>query len=357
MDNIFGFQMASPVNAFHAYQTMLKSGKRAKVLDFNTEEIKPYKIKKFTQETKKADPVKTQKKEYKLEDEEYQEPFSDEKSVEDVSFDDGGGVATKRVFANDIHGRHRKYGKITPVHGVSSQERLSKCVFSSDENELLAALDNDIPTNKFIQSALIDTGYYTLGITKAPTLDIGMVDALVWQCALGNINNVRAILTNGYKVPQSYPGLSPISAALLSKNIEVLKLVLAYHPICSKFINKEDGFGFTPLENCAKMGGIDPYEFALTLIKHGARDVKSEIGTNNTGKKPSALMLCLTNRPYWSVYLFAAILDVSNPYYKDATERTVFDIARETKNIDAIKFLRNYTLKDSNETDSVLRAR
>ena len=54
--------MASPVNAFHAYQTMLQSGKRAKVLDFNTEEIKPYKIKKFTQETKKAEPVKTQKR-------------------------------------------------------------------------------------------------------------------------------------------------------------------------------------------------------------------------------------------------------------------------------------------------------
>lgn len=347
--------MASPVNAFHAYQTMLQSGKRAKVLDFNNTEIKPYKVKKFIKDKEKAAPVKAQKQEYTLDDEEYQEPFSDEESVEDVSFDDGGGEATKRVFANDIHGRHRKYGKIAIVHGISSQEKLNKCVFSSDENELLAALDNDVPTNKFIQSALIDTGYYTLGITKAPKLDIGMVDALVWQCALGNINNVRAILTNGYKVPQSYPGLSPISAALLSKNIEVLKLVLAYHPICSKFINKEDGFGFTPLENCAKMGGIDPYEFAITLIKHGAKDVKIE-NVSRKGGKPSALMLCLMNRPYWTSYLFATILGVSSPYYTDASGRNAFDIAKETKNIDALRLLRNFDLGNLTSTDSVLRA-
>lgn len=346
------------VEAYQAYKAMLESKTPSvKTITIDAGTIKPYKVKKFNKDEFK--PSKTEVKQYKVKEEDFQPPFKTKKSVEDVTERGKGGTVTDRVRINKNTNDYHKYGKFVTAFGTSKNS-VEHCIFSSDENDVLAALDADVSASKLVQSSLIDTGYYTLGITEAPKIDVGMIDAFTWHCMMGNTENVKTIYKRGYKPHSSYPGLNPITASILSKNIEMLKLVLCI-PAIKKIINKKDGMGLTPLQSCAKMVGIDPYEFALVLIKNGATEIGNKDVLNG---KPSAIMLSLLNRASWSVVLFGALLSVSDPLYRDASGRTVMDVARELNNTEAIKMIQNFidngerstsVLKDGSEIDPLVQ--
>jgi hypothetical protein len=269
-----------------------------------------------------------------------------------------GGAATNRY-------RHPKYNELTenevlelnpnlkqtanarfksPFYNEDSKQSLVKSgIFSTDELAVLAALDYGVKTNKAVQSKFIPVGYVSVGLFDAKGVDIGMVDALVWQCYLGCIKNVCAILKQGYTPQKKYAGFNPITAAIAGRNLQVLKIILKYAPI-AEMVNDEDGFGRRAIQVAATVQGIDPFEFAREVINAGGDD-RYKYTSVMKNRKVSAAHLCLMRQccgMSWSPNMFSLILGVTNPWYESPDGESVYALAKRLGNTDAIKMLQYY---------------
>lgn len=229
---------------------------------------------------------------------------------------------------------------VNPFYDEKKWIRGKSGVFSTDEGAVLAALEHGVKTNKAVQSKIIPLGYYEIGLFKdSPSIDVGMVDALCWQCLLGCERNVKLILGygHGYDVPKRYSGLNPITAAIRSKNLQVLKYVLAYLPI-REIVNDKDGFGTRPIQAAASVSGIDPYEFARDLIRAGAND------TGYDGEYSAAMMSVLRDcaGSIWTPNVFGELLSVTDVGYKAKDGETVETLAEKNGNRDALRMIGNF---------------
>ena len=252
-------------------------------------------------------------------------------------------IATVSEVESDEHpGRHpnEQYASgslVSPFYKEDGKLRPESGIFSSDEGAVLAAIDKGVPTNKPVNSRLIPMGTPAIGLFEGREANIGSVDALVWQCWLGNDRNVVNILKAGYKPQSKYNGYNPITAAVMSSNIQVLKDILHYGPI-AKMVNDKDGFGTRPLQAAASIPGIDPYEFAREIVKAGGTD------RDNKNGEFSALMLTLMRRgagAIWTPNIFSEILPVSDLEYK-ANGLTVEELAEKLGNNEAVIMLEYY---------------
>ena len=235
----------------------------------------------------------------------------------------------KGRLTSPFHDEEKAHGVLVSKSGI----------FSTDEGAVTAALEHGVKTNKPVQSSIIPLGYYEIGLFQdSPKVDVGMIDALCWQCLMGCERNVKLILKYGYDVPRGYSGLNPITAALRSKNLEVLKTVLAYPPIRA-LVNKKDGFGTKPLQAAASVPGIDPYEFARELIRAGANDMEHD------GEYSAAMMVLLrcARGAIWTPNIFGEMLSVTDQWYKTKDGETLDSLAKKTGNRDAERMLCNFS--------------
>lgn len=253
-----------------------------------------------------------------------------------------GGAATDLFSNMNYSGNpNRKYSdkKLTsPFCDDTSACNANSGVFSQDLATVEAALSKGVRTNHMVQSKLISLGFMEIGAFEDKSLDYGLVDALVWQCLLGNDLNVRAILKYGYKPLRKYNGLTPITAAILGKNLQCLKLVLAV-PAIRKMVNDADGFGERPIQCAAKISGIDPFEFAREVVTAGGHDRDYKHG------EYSALMLTLIRRgngATWTPNLFAVIQPVSDAWYEAKDGETAHSLAEKIGNLDATRMMENF---------------
>lgn len=237
-----------------------------------------------------------------------------------------------------------KYAEKAMVHPFYKEEKNlneKSGIFSTDEGAVMAALEHGVKTNKPIQSKIIPLGYYSIGLfADAPSIDVGLIDALCWQCMLGCERNVKLILKYGYEVPKKYSGLNPLTAAIKSKNLEVLKIVLAYGPI-REIVNEKDGFGTRPIQAAAMVTGIDPYEFARELIRAGALD--KEIAKYE-GEYNAAMLSLLRNGAgaIWTPNLFGELLSVTDLGYVTKDGEYLETLAEKVGNKDAVRMIQNF---------------
>ena len=259
-----------------------------------------------------------------------------------------GGAATDRFEQpkadelrkdeDELRNPNLQYSKGTlrsPFYPDEDKEeaRVKSGIFSTEELAVAAALDKGVPTNRNVQSKFIPVGYVSVGLFEGKSIDIGMVDALVWQCYLGCARNVEAILRAGYKPQKKYAGYNPITAAIAGRNLQVLKLVLKYAPI-AELVNEKDGFGYRALQSAALVPGIDPFEFAREVINAGGhdRDYKWHGGRDGYRKnEPSAAQLCLMRQSCgmnWSPAMFSLLLGVTDTWYRDQEGHTLAETAR-----------------------------
>jgi len=253
-----------------------------------------------------------------------------------------GGPATDRYDEIDSskHPNEQYKGEGATAFNIdgSGKTTAKGSVFSMEPNEVFAALENGASASRPVQSKLIPVGYESIGFNQSPSVDVGLVDALTWQCLMGNDINVKEILKRGYSVPRKYSGLSPITAAIQGKNIHVLKLVLGI-PELRKYVNRKDGFGNRPLNVAAAIAGIDPYEFARELVKAGATDVDLTDGSY------SAAMTCVLRNgagAIWTPNIFSVILGVTNLGYTTSDGETVKSLAEKTGNKEALRMITNW---------------
>lgn len=246
---------------------------------------------------------------------------------------DSGAIRFTR--AKDLNSKYR--GKVvSPFYSQESKSPLNSGIFSDDENSVCAALSNGVASNRPVRSKLLSRkSYYENGLGAEDFAeDVGMVDALTWQCWNGNYANVRQILKNGYDVPRHYSGMNPITASIDGRNIECLKIVLSIPKILD-LINEKDGHGNYPLECVAKIKAIDPYEFAKILIEAGATD------TERTGKDYNAAMLSLMNGN-WTPNMFGELLPVTDLEHKTKDGMNLRTLAEKLGNREAVLMIDNF---------------
>jgi len=259
-----------------------------------------------------------------------------------------GGKATDRYrkeldfnLSKKDRNPNYQYAEKSLVHPFYNEDKKLKeksGIFSTDEGALMAALEHGIKSNKAVQSKMIPTGYYSIGLFQdSPSIDVGMIDALCWQCLLGCERNVKLILKYGYEMPKRYSGLNPITSAIKSKNLEVLKIVLAY-PQIRQIVNEKDGFGTKPIQAAAMIPGIDPYEFAREVIRAGGKDNEYK------GEYSAAMLTLLRNRAgaIWTPNIFGEILSVTDIDYSTKDGETLESLAEKVKNTDAVRMILNF---------------
>lgn len=259
------------------------------------------------------------------------------------------------IRAKDLNSKYR--GKVvSPFVSETGSKCTPDCgLFSDDENAVASAIDRGVPTNKSISSKHLDIGnYYRKSIpvdySMPNPIDIGMVDALVYQCWNGNYINVKLILKSGYTAQSKYSGMNPITAAVEGKNIEILKLILSV-PKIAEMVNEKDGFGNYPLDVVAKIHSIDPYEFAKVLIEAGSRD------DNRSDKAYSAAMITLINNT-WTPNLFGELLSVTDLEKKTKDGMTLRMLAEKSGNRDAVVMIDNYIkYQDESLNQNVLHSK
>lgn len=282
-------------------------------------------------------------------------PFSRKRPYEDAR-EDGerlvrygqGGPASDRFAkrpVRDVRKADRnpnlKYSDgalASPFYKEDGNAKAKSGIFSTDEGAVMAALESGVRTNRPVQSRLIPLGYVEIGLFQdSPAIDVGLVDALCWQCLMGCERNVKAILKYGYNPPKRYSGLNPITAAVRSKNIEVLKTVLAFSPLRER-VNERDGFGTRPIQEAASVAGIDPYEFARELIRAGAND------TGYDGEYSAAMLVLLRcgRGAAWTPNIFGEMLSVTDLDYATKDGETISSLASKTGNRDAERMVENF---------------
>ena len=246
------------------------------------------------------------------------------------------GKARKFITAQDLNSKYRGKFASPFFPNKDSKNPLDSGIFSDDENSVCAALSRGVPSNKPVQSKVLSRkSYYDKGLMSDEFVeDVGMMDALTWQCWNGNYQNVRQILRNGYDAPRRYSGMNPITAAIDGRNIECLKIVLSVPKILD-LINKKDGFGNYPLETVTKIKAIDPYEFAKILIEAGARD------DLRTGKDYNAAMLSLLNGG-WTPNLFGELLPVTDLEHITKEGLDIRALAEKVGNREAVLMIDNF---------------
>lgn len=256
-----------------------------------------------------------------------------------------GGRATDRFVRTDVEKHpNSKYSEkvlVSPFSDNKSTTCTPKCgLFSNDYTTVCAALSRGISTNHPVQSRLIPTAFDNDANANIPenAIDFGLVDALTWQCLMGNEQNVREILKAGYKAMKRYSGLTPITAAIRGRNLQVLKLVLSV-PKIRELVNSKDGFGARPIQGVAEIPGIDPYEFAREIVNAGGIDC------GYRGGQYSAAMLCLLRHgggAIWTPNIFAEILPVTDLSYKAKDGETLETLAKRIGNLDATRMIENF---------------
>lgn len=322
---------------YQAYQQVLESerGKISKTVEVKNRQVKPYHVKRTVGSMNKPMTKRTEQ------DIEVKKPDYKHEEDNTVIRQSQNGLpvdskAKKFIRAKDLNSKFRAKD-VSPFY----RETEGKCspssgIFSSDENSVCAALSNNVPTNKPVQSKLLSRmSVYDKGLgAESFVEDVGQVDALTWQCWNGNYINVKQILKNGYDVPRSYSGMNPITASIDGRNIECLKIVLSV-PKILELVNKKDGHGNYPLECVTKIRAIDPYEFAKILIEAGARD------DERTGKDYNAAMLSLLNGG-WTPNLFGELLTVTDLEHKTKNGLDLRCLAENLGNREAILMIDNF---------------
>ena len=235
--------------------------------------------------------------------------------------------------------KYSKKALVSPFCKQTSACNPKSGVFSQDLTTVEAALNQGVSSNHTVNSSLIPMWLDEYGpYEEMPTMDVGLVDALTWQCLMGRDMNVRAILKAGYKAAKRYSGLNPITAAIRGRNLQCLKLVLAV-PAIRELVNEKDGFGTRPIQAAAEISGIDPYEFAREVVKAGGEDRGYKDG------QYSALMLCVLRHgkgAIWTPNIFAEILPVSDIDYSTKDGETVASLAMKLDNQDALRMIMNW---------------
>lgn len=229
---------------------------------------------------------------------------------------------------------------VSPFYRETGRCTAKSGVFSQDLSSVESAIDQGVPTDTMVQSRLIPIGYDTHGTYEVETDDIGLVDALVWQCYMGNDQAVRAILRAGYRPHRRYRGYSPITAAIRGCNLQCLKLVLSV-PALRRIVNVRDGFGYHPLQAAATVKGIDPYEFAREVVNAGGYE-----DFNRPTTEYSALMLSLlrTGNVGWTPNLFSELLrGTRNVYHRTKDGMSAADLAERMGNRVAVAMIGNWT--------------
>lgn len=310
---------------YQAYQTILESEKnknkranrirRFKMSDVSNKQVKPYFPKHSAGESNKPEGRVNTYRDYP----EHKSALHRQFSKNDIPFD-RGAIDKNAKFRGKMYSPfyREQEGKCTPQSGI----------FSTDTVSVMAALDNGVPTNKPVNSKFIvdENGF-------GSEMNIGMVDALTYQCYNGSDHNVLTILKHGYTPLKHYRGFTPITAAIAGRNIYVLKLLLSLPKLCV-LVNEKDGFGNYPLEAVAKEHGTDLFEFARILIEHGARD---DIRKDSDGAYSAAMLTILNGHP--SPNLFGELLPVTDLSRKSYEGLTLLDIARKCDQPDYVRML------------------
>lgn len=328
---------------YQAYQQVLESerakrGSISKTIEVKNKQVKPYHVKSTAGEmnrpTKRVEqeyPEKTNKERKVEQSEENQIIRASQNGIPVDS------KARKFIRAQDLNSKYRGKGA-SPFYSQSSDSKspLKSGIFSSDENSVCAALSNGVPSNRPVRSKLLSRRdvYDKWFAAEDFVEDVGMVDALTWQCWNGNYENVKQILKNGYDAPRHYSGMNPITASVDGRNIECLKIVLSV-PKILELLNEKDGFGNYPLECVTKIRAIDPYEFAKILVEAGATD------RNRGGKEYNAAMLSLMNGG-WTPNLFGELLPVTDLDHKAKDGMDLRMIAEKLGNREAVLMIDNY---------------
>lgn len=316
-----------------------KRGSISKTVEVENRQVKPYRVKRTVGSMNK--PMNQ-----RVEQEFVPKTQKDRKTEQDPSnhiiraSQNGIPVDSKArdfIRAKDLNAKFR--GKVvSPFYKQkeNSKNPLNSGIFSEDENSVCAALSDGIPSNKPVRSKLLSRrSIYEKGLVADDFVeDVGMVDALTWQCWNGNYTNVKQILKNGYDAPKSYSGMNPITASVDGRNIECLKIVLSVPKILD-LVNSKDGFGNYPLECTTKIKGIDPYEFAKILVEAGARD------DERTGKDYNAAMLSLLNGT-WTPNLFGELLPVTDLEHKTKDGLDLRSLAEKLGNREAVLMIDNF---------------
>ena len=329
------------LNEDELYESVNESNREriSKTVDVKNPQVKPYSVKRTVGSMNK--PMNQ-----RVEQEFVPKTPKDRKTEQDPSnhiiraSQNGIPVDSKArnfIRAKDLNAKFR--GKVvSPFYKQKedSKNPLNSGIFSEDENSVCAALSNGVPSNKPVRSKLLSRrSIYDKGLGADDFVeDVGMMDALTWQCWNGNYTNVKQILKHGYDAPKSYSGMNPITASVDGRNIECLKIVLSVPKILD-LVNSKDGFGNYPLECTTKIKGIDPYEFAKILVEAGARD------DERTGKDYNAAMLSLLNGT-WTPNLFGELLPVTDLEHKTKDGLDLRSLAEKLGNREAVLMIDNF---------------
>jgi hypothetical protein len=240
------------------------------------------------------------------------------------------------------------------------KEVLKNGIFSTFLNDIIAAIDAGADMGKFVDSEEIPLGYYKgYGPDTAPTLKLGKIDALTYHCYRGNVDVVTRMLkalfpdeekaSAKYKFSKKYPGLNPLTAAVLSGQIDMIRLLMfnenrSIREGVAKLVNSCDGFGNSPLQYSASLGGLlDPYELTVLLIKGGADGkVVAKKGDD------SALIIAVQRDNMAghaikrSPHMIAALLRVSDLDYKNGYGLTARDVALRLNNKEVVDMIDAY---------------
>lgn len=320
---------------YQAYQQVLESerGKISKTIEVKNRQVKPYHVKRTVGSMNKPDGKRN------VQDMEYVKTDSKHDDDNTVIRSSQNGIpvdskASEFIRAKDLNSKFR--GKVISPFASKEGGLQSSGMFSDDENTVAAAISAGFPTNKPVRSKVLSRkSYYDKGLgVDMFEEDVGMVDALTWQCWNGNYMNVKQILKNGYDVPKNYPGMNPITASIDGRNIECLKIVLSV-PKILELVNKKDGHGNYPLECVTKIRAIDPYEFAKILVEAGARD------DERTGKDYNAAMLSLLNGG-WTPNLFGELLPVTDLEHRTKGGLDLRSLAENLGNREAVLMIDNF---------------
>lgn len=294
---------------WQAYQQVLESernrGKVAKTVEVRNGKVKPYRVRRTAGRMNR--PI-SDRVEQDMEIQKGDPRRDDENTV--IRASQSGvpvdGKAKRFIRAKDLNAKYRGKGASPFYRDEGSRCTPSSGVFSQDGSAVFAAIEQGVPTNRTVRSKLLSRmSFYGNGLgADIFEEDVGMVDALTWQCWCGNSANVRQILRAGYDVPKSYSGMNPLTAAVEGRNLECLKLVLSV-PGLLELVNSPDGHGNYPLVCAATIRGIDPYEFAKVLVESGARDDHAR------GSEYGAAMLSLMGGS-WTPNLFGELLPVTD---------------------------------------------
>ena len=225
----------------------------------------------------------------------------------------------------------------SPFSSAKDKEELKPLLFSTDINDVMAALDAGWPPDTSVDSSeLPENNVKTPMFTKT---DLGRIDALTYWCWKKLLSIVEYVLDHfEYKPRQSYEGMTPVTAAVRTQDYSVLRRVLKALGRKSELVNLPEGStGMTPLAiACYTVGQtLDPTDCAKLLLRNGA-DVNKAVGDG----KVTPLMFAILRGQSWDPRLVSYLIEYGADIdAKNANGDSALDIARDMKLRDAADML------------------